>query len=165
MKVQDLMTRPAITCHVNDPLNMAAHRMWDQDCGALPVVNDEGRVTGMITDRDICMAAYTQGRSLDTLLVNSAMASHLVSVHPEQSVQEVEQLMSTHQVRRVPVVDGDGKPVGVISIDDIAREAVQPDSKLKNGLVRVAHTFAAISRPRIPKKAASMHAAVRAVGA
>ena len=119
----------------------------------------------MITDRDICMAAYTQGRSLDTLLVNSAMASHLVSVHPEQSVQEVEQLMSTHQVRRVPVVDGDGKPVGVISIDDIAREAVQPDSKLKNGLVRVAHTFAAISRPRIPKKAASMHAAVRAVGA
>ena len=154
MRIQDLMTRPVITCHVNDPLNLAAHRMWDQDCGALPVVNDEGKVTGMITDRDICMAAYTQGRPLDSMLVNSAMASHLITVRPEQTVDDAIQQMSANQVRRVPVVDGEGKPVGVVSIDDLAREAVQPDSRMKNGLAKVTHAFAAISRPRIPRKAA-----------
>jgi len=154
VRIQDLMSCPAITCHVNDPLNLAAHRMWDQDCGALPVVNDDGKLTGMITDRDICMAAYTQGRSLDGLLVNGAMAIHLVTVRPEQTVDEILELMSAHQVRRVPVVDADGKPIGVVSIDDLAREAVQPDSRMKNGPAKVTHAFAAISRPRVPKKAA-----------
>lgn len=59
-------------------------------------------------------------------LVNSAMASHLISARPEQSLAEVEQLMATHQVRRLPIVDGDGKPVGVISIDDLAKPAALP---------------------------------------
>jgi len=154
MKVRELMTHPAITCHVNDPLNMAAHRMWDHDCGVLPVVNDEGKVTGMITDRDICMAAYTQGRSLDQMLVNSAMASHLISVHPDQSILEVEELMAAHQVRRVPVVDAEGKAVGVVSIDDLAKESVQPDSRIKQGMAKVTQTLAAICRPRSTKRAA-----------
>ena len=148
MKVRELMTHPAITCHVNDPLNMAAHRMWDQDCGALPVINDDGRVTGMITDRDICMAAYTQGRSLDAMLVNSAMATHVVSCHPEQTILEVEQLMSVHQVRRLPVVDAEGKPLGVISIDDLAKESARPNSRMKQGMAAVTHTLAAICGPR-----------------
>lgn len=154
MKARDLMTHPAITCHVNDPLNMAAHRMWDQDCGALPVVNDDGKVTGMITDRDICMAAYTQGRSLDAMLVNSAMATHVVSVGPDQSILDVEQLMATHQIRRIPVVDAEGKAVGVISIDDLAKEAARPESRLKQGTAKVTNTLAAICRPRNRKHAA-----------
>jgi CBS domain-containing protein len=54
MRVQDLMAHPAITCHVNDALDLAAQRMWDHDCGVLPVVNDEGKVTGMITRSKPC---------------------------------------------------------------------------------------------------------------
>lgn len=154
MNARDLMTHPAITCHVNDPLSMAAHRMWEQDCGALPVVNDDGKVTGMITDRDICMAAYTQGRPLEDMLVNSAMASHPVSIGPDQSLVEVEQLMSTQQVRRIPVVDPEGKPLGVISIDDLAKESVQPKSRMQDGMARVARTLAAFCRPRKGKRAA-----------
>jgi len=148
MNARDLMTQPAITCHVNDPLNMAAHRMWDQDCGALPVVNDEGKVTGMITDRDICMAAYTQGRSLDAMLVNSAMATHVVSVGPDQPLEEIEELMAYHQVRRIPVLDADGKALGVVSIDDLAKEAIKPDSRIGQGPVKVTRTLAAICRSR-----------------
>ena len=147
MFVRDLMSQPPVTCHVNDPLNVAAQLMWDHDCGFLPVVNDEGVLTGVITDRDICMAAYTQARPLDAILVNGAMAKHVVSVQLDQSIETAEQLMSHNQIRRVPVIDAAGQPVGVLSLNDIARESAQPDSKIKYGLQKVAHTLAAICRP------------------
>ena len=148
MRVQDLMSHPPVTCHVNDPLNLAAHLLWDHDCGVLPVVTDEGKIAGMITDRDICMAAFTQSRRIDEILANSAMSQHIVTVRPEQSVAEVEELMSRHQVRRLPVVDGDGKPVGVISLSDLALESTRPDTRMKNGLAEVARTLAAVCKPR-----------------
>ncbi len=154
MHARDLMTPSIVTCHVNDPLNLAAQKMWDADVGALPVVNDEGKVTGMITDRDICMAAYTQGRALDALLVNHAMATHPVVARPEQSVSELAELMAKHQIRRIPVVDAIGRPVGIVSMNDIAIESVQPDSRIKNGLTKVAHTLAAICRRRTVPRAA-----------
>jgi CBS domain-containing protein len=154
MRAQDLMTSPAITCHVNDALNVAAQRMWEHDCGALAIVNDEGKLTGMITDRDICMAAFTQGRALDEILVNSAMAHHVVSAGPELSVADVEQLMADHKIRRIPVVDAENKPIGVVSMNDLVLESVQPDTKIKNAIAKVAHTLAAICRHRTTKKAA-----------
>lgn len=121
MRARDLMSSPAITCHINDPLTLVAQRMWDHDVGALAVVNDEGKLTGMITDRDICMAAYTQGRRLDELLVNGAMSHHVVWARPEQSISDIEQLMAKRQVRRIPIVDPQRMPVGVVSLNDLAR--------------------------------------------
>ena len=144
MKVEDLMTKPVATCHVNDTLNLAAMRMWDHDCGALPVVNDDGRVTGMITDRDICMAAYTQGRALDELLVNSAMASHVIAAHPDQTIGKAEQMMAHFQLRRLPVIDADGRPIGIISINDLAIASVKPEIEALYGTQKIAHTLAAI---------------------
>jgi CBS domain-containing protein len=120
MRAQDLMTSPAITCHVNDSLMDAAHRMWERDIGALPVVNDDGKLTAIITDRDICMAAYTQGHALDELLVNSAMAMNVAAAFPEASLRDIEQLMARHQVRRIPIVDAAGKPLGIVSLNDLA---------------------------------------------
>jgi CBS domain-containing protein len=149
------MTSPTITVHVNDPLNIAAQKMWDADIGALPVVNDEGRLTGMITDRDICMAAYTQGCALDSLLVNCAMSRHAISARPEQNVSEVGQLMSKYQVRRIPVVDAAGTPIGMVSMNDLAIESVQPDTPMKHGPSKIAHTLAAICQRRIEKRKAA----------
>ena len=63
MKVRDLMSRPVQTCRSNESLNAAAQKMWDEDIGAVAVVDDKNRVVGVVTDRDLCMAAYTQGRS------------------------------------------------------------------------------------------------------
>jgi CBS domain-containing protein len=147
MHVQDLMTHLAITCHVNDTLDAAAQKMWDHDCGVLPVVNDEGKVTGMITDRDICMAALTQGRPLHDLLVNLAMAKHVIAVGPDQTLDDVEQLMTQHQIRRLPVVDAANRPLGVVSLNNLAIEAVQPDTRMKDGMSKVAHTLAAVCQP------------------
>jgi CBS domain-containing protein len=152
MRVQDLMSQPVVTCHVNDPLNLVAQKMWDHDCGAIAIVNDEGKLTGMITDRDICMAALTQGRPLDQILVNNVMSNHVVSASPDLRVTDVEQLMVEHQVQRIPIVDPDNRPVGIVSIHDLAIESVQPDSRIKNGAVKIAHTLAAICRPRIQKR-------------
>ncbi len=155
MHARELMTQPAITCHVNDPLKVAAQKMWDHDCGVLVVVNDDGKVTGMITDRDVCMAAYTQGRSLDEILVNTAMANHVVSAGLDDSVTAIEQLMATHQVRRIPIVDANQIPRGVLSLNDLAIEVARTNTRMKHGATRVAHTLAAMCRPRIAKPSAA----------
>src|SRR5678815_17892 len=118
MRVQDLMNRPAITCDVNDDLNVPAKLMWEHD-------------GGVITDRDICMAAYTQGRSLDQILVNAVMAKHVVSVRPDDKLGDAAHVMTENQIRRLPVVDAAGKPVGVLSLNDLAIEGVQPDTRMK----------------------------------
>ena len=155
MHAEELMTHPAVTCHVNDPLNVAAALMWDHDCGAIAIVNDEGKLVGVITDRDICMATYTQGRPLHELLVNHAMSKHVVAAHAKHSLEDLEGLMASHQIRRIPVIDGEGRPIGLVSLNDIARESVQPDARITQAAQKVAHTLAAICAPRFIKQRAA----------
>ena len=154
MRARDLMSQPVATCHVNDTLNIAAMLMWNHDCGAVAVVRDDGKLSGMITDRDICMAAFTQGRPIDQILVNAVMAIHPTSAHPEQTVGEVEQMMAERQVRRIPVVDAENKPVGMISLNDVAIESAKPDTTLNNGSAQVGQLLSTICKPRSPKRKA-----------
>lgn len=146
MRAKDLMTYPVLTCHVNDSLSIAANIMWDYDCGVVPVVNDEGKLTSIITDRDICMATYLQNRSPSDILVNSAMSSHAITASADASAEDIERLMAQHQVRRIPIVDGDGKPIGIVSMADIAIAAARPGTTLREG--RLLSTLASIDRPR-----------------
>jgi len=138
------MSEPVVTCHVNETLHDAVHRMIERDCGALAVVNDEGRLTGMITDRDVCMAAYSHGERLNALLVNTAMTKHVVAARPDQKISEVAELMARHRVHRIPVIDTIGRPIGMVSLDDLAIESVQPDTVLRQEPSRIAYTLAAI---------------------
>jgi signal-transduction protein with cAMP-binding, CBS, and nucleotidyltransferase domain len=144
------MSHPAVTCHLHDNLGVPAKLMWDLDCGVIPVVRDDGKLAGMITDRDICMAAYTQGCSLSEIEVSHVMASDPISARPEQSIDEVEHLMAEHQVRRIAVVDEDDRVLGVLSLNDLALEGTRPDTQMKDASARVAHTLAAISAHRSP---------------
>ncbi|MEO8756099.1 MAG: CBS domain-containing protein [Casimicrobiaceae bacterium] len=148
MRARDLMSYPAIACHVNDSLASAARQMWEHDCGSLAVVKDEGVLTGMVTDRDICMAAYTQGRPLEEILVHSAMASHVVCATDDVGIEDIERMMAEHQIRRVPIIDADHRPIGMVTIADLATECVKPASHLQQG--RFAHTLASIERRRQP---------------
>ncbi|MEO8701644.1 MAG: CBS domain-containing protein [Kofleriaceae bacterium] len=147
MKINELMNQPIAMCHVNDPLTEAANRMWNQDCGALAVINDEGRLAGMITDRDICMAAAMQGRPIGELLVNAAMSRHVYSARADQTLDDVELLMSEHQVRRIPVVDADSRPIGMVSVTDLALASARSDSRVERAESKLARTLAAICRP------------------
>lgn len=159
MSIRDIMSQPAVTCQPIDSLNTAAQLMWEHDCGALPVIDDDGHVVGMITDRDICMAAYTQGGTLRDVPVAQAMAKEVFSCQAEDALADVEQLMSEKQIRRVPVVNGDSRPLGVVSLNDIARFAAS--ARRRNGIDReVIETLAAISRPRPHELKVLPHAAI-----
>ncbi len=147
MDVRTIMTTPATCCRPSDPLNAAAQIMWEQDCGAVPVVADDGGIAGIVTDRDICMAAYTQGAALNSVPVSCAMANQVFSCRGTDSLETAERLMSDNQIRRLPVVDDDNRPIGMLSLSDIARYAASV--RKRNGLDReVTQTLAAISAPR-----------------
>jgi len=147
MSIQDIMSTPAVTCRETDTLSRAAQLMWERDCGAIPVTDEAGALVGIVTDRDICMAAYTKGAPLSAIPISDAMAKQVFSCHADDPLEAAERLMSEKQIRRVPVVDGDNRPVGLLSLNDIARYAVS--ARKRNGIDReVTQTLAAICEPR-----------------
>jgi CBS domain-containing protein len=146
-RVGQLMTREPRSCGLDDPLKRAAQLMWDADCGAVPVVDADGRPVAMITDRDICMAAYTQGKSLGELSVSSAASRGLVIVRDDERLDVAEKLMQDHRIRRLIVVDAGGRLAGVLSLGDIARTARFPHRGDRLGAYGLARTLAAISQP------------------
>lgn len=122
MKVKEIMSQGVLTCHPDDDLAVAAKLMWDGDCGMLPVMKD-GRLQGVITDRDICMGVATQSRPARDIEVATVMNR---SPHPCRSDIEVEaalDLMRKHRVRRLPVVGNDGELEGVLALNDIILES------------------------------------------
>src|SRR6185295_6312346 len=121
MKIRDLMTKPVASVRASDSTAVAARLMWDCDCGAVPVLDDDGRAVAMITDRDICMAALMRDRAPSAILVSEAMSRDLQYCQPDDNVSAAEQLMSAHQVRRVPIVDRERRPLGMLSLADIVR--------------------------------------------
>jgi CBS domain-containing protein len=150
VKVEDIMTVSPVTCRPDDSLSDAARAMWDHDCGCVPVVEGDGepRAVGIITDRDICMCAYSRGLPLGELRVHDAMARNPCTCSPFDSIETAERLMRDAQVRRLPVVDAAGTVVGILSLADIAREADQ-QPKRRRGLSDkdVGDTLASIVRP------------------
>ena len=150
MRVNDLMTQPPSTCNIHETANDAAKLMWEHDCGIIPVVDDEGRLAGVVTDRDVCMAAYFQGRRLTDIPIDAFMTRELVSCHAEDALPHAQQLMMDRQIHRVPVVDQQGAPIGILSLSDLAREVVRAGNGRHAGDPSDAllHTVAAVSRPR-----------------
>ncbi|HVA80200.1 MAG TPA: CBS domain-containing protein [Candidatus Binataceae bacterium] len=125
MKVEQIMNRNVKVCRPQDSLNKAAQIMWDEPCGAVPVVDDQRKPVGFLTDRDICMAAYTQGKPLHELRVETAMARKVVSCVAEDELGAAAGLMRQHRTRRLPVIDRNGALVGLLSLDDLACEAAR----------------------------------------
>ena len=146
-RVRDVMQRDVATCHSWDTLNRAAQLMWEADCGAVPVVDEQGKLAGMLTDRDVCMAAYTRGLALSELSVQNAMSEHPFSCTPEQPLTALLGLMTTHQVRRVPVVSEGGRLVGIVSLADVARLAQAPSAESVEARSWVPGVLASISEP------------------
>src|SRR5579862_4107062 len=101
MKVSELMTSDVVSCSTKDSLNRVAQLMWERRCGCVPVLDDVERVVGILTDRDLCMAAYTQGKRLDDMPATSAMSRPVQTCPPSATVEEVEDIMMAHGVRRV----------------------------------------------------------------
>ena len=118
MTVREIMTSDVQTCGPETSLASAAKLMWDTDCGVLPVLNAEGQVMGMITDRDICMACATKNRAPADLTVRDAASSRIYPCKVSDDVHAVMDIMKRKQVRRLPVVDEAGVLQGLISMND-----------------------------------------------
>ena len=125
MKVGQIMNRNVKVCHPQDSLNKAAQIMWEEPCGTVPVVDEERRPVGFLTDRDICMAAYTRGEPLAALRVEGAMARKVVACKADDDLSSAAQLMRLNRRRRLPVIAADGTLVGLLSLDDLACEAAR----------------------------------------
>lgn len=123
MRVRDLMSSPVQTCSPHDTLEHAARLLWEHDCGVLPVVDHNRRVGATITDRDICMGAYTKGGRLNELKVRDSMSKGLVSCRADDDLPTAARAMRQQRVRRLPVLDDAGRLVGLLSLNDLARAA------------------------------------------
>ncbi|MGZ6123697.1 MAG: CBS domain-containing protein [Myxococcales bacterium] len=147
MRVSDLMVSPVISCKDADTLGEAARLMWEHDIGFVPVLSAEtGALAGVVTDRDGFIAGYFQGKPLWEIPVRSAMSARIATCPAEASIEDAERLMREFQVHRLPVTDKDGKLVGIISINDFARQALtDADEALEE---KVAVTLGAICQPR-----------------
>ena len=144
MKVHDIMNRDVHTCRPETNLAMAAMQMWDGGFGVLPVLADGGKVVGMITDRDICMAAATKHRDPAAIRVEEVVTGEVYGCSPDTDIHEALTIMQQRQVRRLPIINADdGKLAGILSLNDVALKA-QADGKAELSALDVENTLKAI---------------------
>ena len=159
MRVKELMSQPVHSCLVTDTADKAAYVMWEADCGAVPVIDEDGCLTGVVTDRDICMAALFHGAPLTQIPIADVMTGDVSTVRPDDDVSEAEQLMSVRQVHRLPVVGEGGEPVGMLSVTDVVQQ-VKPAprfQKAHSATEECLRTLAAISEPRTKLQTTGVH--------
>ena len=128
MKVRELMAKTAVSCHADITLAAAGALMWQHDFGALPIVDDAGKVIGMITDRDICIAVSTRDVPSSQIMAGEVVTRPPVVCGPEDAVRNVLRLMGKERIRRIPVVDQTGVLIGIVSLNDIVLHAEKSDS-------------------------------------
>jgi CBS domain-containing protein len=131
MTVKELQTSDVKAVSPDTDLAVVARLMWEGDCGAVPVVTDDRKVIGMITDRDICIAAATRAKPPAEIRAGEVITNHGVhAVKPDDDVRVAMRTMRKHKVRRLPVVDREQRLAGIVSINDLAIAASpsQPDS-------------------------------------
>jgi len=119
--IRDVMTANPTTIEADDAVVRAARMMRDEDVGIAPVV-EAGRLVGTVTDRDIAIRVVAEGRDPETTAVREVASTEIVTIDPQQELSEGVRLMAEHQVRRLPVVEEDGRLVGIVAQADVARE-------------------------------------------
>jgi CBS domain-containing protein len=120
-QIRDVMTTNPSTIESTSAVVQAARVMKQVDAGVVPVT-DNGRLAGIVTDRDIPIRVVAEGKDPGSTTVGEVASKNLVTVDPQQDLDEALRLMAQHKVRRLPVVEEDGRLVGVLAQADVARE-------------------------------------------
>ena len=149
MIVNDIYTPVARSCGRETNLAEAMSLMWEFDIGALAVVNEENKLVGVVTDRDIAVAVATRNRLASELRVGDVMSGKICTCTREDNLKKVLETMRREQLRRLPVVDADGYLRGMITINDIVRVAQSSKGSKLGGATyeEVMLTLMAISVP------------------
>ena len=159
MEIREVMTEHPQCCDMNASANDAARIMWERDCGAVPITDESGRVAGIVTDRDICMAAYFQGLALSDIRLADIMTRRPCTFSEDGDLRAAEQLMQEHQIRRLPIVDRGGSLVGIVSLADVTRAVTRNGAMSERGEVNeFCQTVAAVSEPRRSDSEDGLHA-------
>jgi len=140
MKVKDIMSKTVFNLNPEDTVDQAAHLMKEHNVGSIPVCSN-GKVIGIITDRDIALRSVADGNNSTTQKIREIMSSNPVLGNPEMDVTKAGRIMGEKQIRRLPIVEND-KLVGIISLGDIA---VEPNLQDKAGCI-----LSDVSEPSIP---------------
>lgn len=119
MKVRDVMTQPPICCGADANVGVAVELMWTHNCGLLPVVDADKKLTGVVTDRDIGIAMGTRNRLAGESAVGEIATRKVFVCGPDDEIHEALGTIANNHVRRLPVVNEKGVPQGILSIDDI----------------------------------------------
>jgi CBS domain-containing protein len=147
MQVREIMTSPPITCTPETSLGVAANRMAESKAGILPVVTDRGKLAGIITDRDICLAVSRTNRNALSISVREVMTRKVLSVHPGDDVRRAIALMRRARVRRLPVLDDAGHVTGLLSMVDVVVRGVPHGDIAAREIVETLHDVY-LRRPR-----------------
>jgi CBS domain-containing protein len=123
MTVKDIANFDVKVCSPDTDLASAAKIMWDCDCGVVPIVNEKRRVIGMVTDRDICIAAATRAAKASDIRVRDVMSEAVASCRADDDVHTALSVMKQRRVRRLPVLDAQERLVGILSVNDLATRA------------------------------------------
>ena len=150
MKVKEVMTPDARAIWITESLADAAKEMWENDCGALPIIKDGHKVVGMITDRDICMATAMKDRSPSAISVEDAMNRIVYAAEAEEDIEQALQTMREHKVRRLPVLNLEGELQGIVSMNDIVLRAKGNGKKPRIDHEEVLKTYQAICEHPLP---------------
>ena len=151
MKVQNIMTTSVKFCDPYTNLAEVARIMWDNDCGAVPVVDRDGKLIGTITDRDICIAVGTNHRAASDIAVGEVISGHFYACTPEDGITAALEAMRLMKVRRLPIIDSVGALRGILSINDLVLHAENGGGKKVTGTTYedVVDTLKAICEHRI----------------
>lgn len=147
MLVEQLMTREVEACRPDSTLAEAADVMWRRDCGVVPVTDEESRVVGIITDRDICIALATRGQTAHEVYAADIMSKTVHTCTAADDLDEAIAIMRRERVRRLPVLDGQEHLVGILSIRDVILNAKRGGSKRHVSRGDAFRTMRAICRP------------------
>jgi CBS domain-containing protein len=147
MKVREIMTLDPTCCTPSDTVQKAAQILRDHNVGLLPVVVDQQsrKLIGVITDRDICCSVVAAGLDPKSTSIAKHVSPTPVTCRDGENLDNCERAMQEHQVRRIPVVDGENRCIGIVSQADLALRE-KPD--------KVSKTVAEISKPARPSRAA-----------
>jgi CBS domain-containing protein len=153
MKVRDIMNWEVITCRPDTTLTSAARLMRQAGVGTLPVIDDDGHVAGILTDRDIAMAAASHGRNASHIIAREAMSPNVRTCHLDEDLRMALKYMEESRVRRLPVLNSVGLLVGIVSMDDIVLRAIGQENGI--GSAEFVRTLRGISSPSLKRLAQS----------
>ena len=153
MKVQDVMMGTPATCNSGTNLGAAIEILWNRNCGILPVVNAENQVVGIVTDRDLCIALGTRNRLPGEITVAEVVSGKVFSCKPGDDIQTALATMAQEQVRRLPVINAEGKLEGILSMDDVTLHAEPrtPGKHPELSFEDVAVTLKKLYAPHLPQ--------------